>query len=237
MAIDDPPQENSPSDLDHQNIHQFHISSAHEDDDEMALGDEAGAGGLEDNLSDDEGHVSRSFNVSPTIDEDADTHIITTQKSFTDSIDQSIACQIAGNDQSNQQSTTVSNHQQINENDENDLYDFPASSSRRNNNTQKNNNQIHSQNSSSYDAITNSNFGSIVQSWLRDLVTLQSNRRYYDRPWSRSSRPWSLDKIQQDIERFHRFYEYKNAIDVSKKMLRNGILGNIFFPVHFLSID
>jgi hypothetical protein len=63
------------------------------------------------------------------------------------------------------------------------------------------------------------------------LVTIQSNRRvssFLERPWSKSSRPWSLDKIQRDIERLNRFNEYTNAIEVSKKMLQNGILGKIY---------
>jgi hypothetical protein len=42
-----------------------------DDDDDLALGDEASAGLLE-NMSDDDGHVSHNFNVSPTIDDDDD---------------------------------------------------------------------------------------------------------------------------------------------------------------------
>ena len=80
------------------------------------------------------------------------------------------------------------------------------------------------------DAINNSNFGFTIQNWLRDFVKSQSSQRsssYYDRPWSKSHRPWSLDKIQHDIDQFNRFNEYKDAIEVSKKMLQNGVLGKI----------
>jgi hypothetical protein len=41
------------------------------DDDDMALGDEAGAG-LIGNMSDDDGNISHSLNVSPTMDDDDD---------------------------------------------------------------------------------------------------------------------------------------------------------------------
>jgi len=42
-----------------------------DDDDDMALGDEAGAG-LIGNMSDDDGNASHSLNVSPTMDDDDD---------------------------------------------------------------------------------------------------------------------------------------------------------------------
>jgi tetratricopeptide (TPR) repeat protein len=192
---------NLPSNPDSPNINPFQTSSSNDDeDDDMALGDEA-AGGVVENLSDEDGHVSRSINVSPSVDEDSDTQ----EKPLTNSIDH------------NKQ-----NH--INDDDEeNDSDDHPNSknySSYNKQNTLRNN----MQNSSINDAISNSNFGSIIQSWLRDLVELQPNRYVYDRPWSKSSRPWSLDKIQRDIERFNRYNDYKNAIEVSKKMLQNGVL-------------
>jgi len=222
MNIDIPPRENSPSGFDHRNIDQFQISSSNDyDEDEMALGDEAGVSGLGENPSEDEGHISRSINVSPTIDEDSDTHQLTTEKSLNDPIDHSIAFQIGDNIK------TISDHQT--NDDVNDLYDHPNSS------YQRSNDEAYNQNSSTYDAISNSNFGTIVQSWLRDLVALQSNRRYYDRPWSKSSRPWSLDKIQHDIDKFYRFNDYRHAIEVSKKLLQNGVLGKTFF--HILSFD
>ncbi len=69
-----------------------------DDDDDMALGDEAG-GDLHENISDEEGQVSRSINVSPNMDDDADIPELITQKSLqtppltpkTNIIDQSIA--------------------------------------------------------------------------------------------------------------------------------------------------
>jgi hypothetical protein len=56
----------------------------------MALGDEAGVS-LVENLSDEEEHVLRGINVSPTIDEDSDTQELISQKPLTASIDHSIA--------------------------------------------------------------------------------------------------------------------------------------------------
>lgn len=47
----------------------------------------------------------------------------------------------------------------------------------------------------------------------------------HDRLWTKSYRPWSLDKLQRDIDRFNRLSELKNAIEASKKMLKNGVLG------------
>jgi hypothetical protein len=202
---------NLPSNPDSPNINPFQTSSSNDDeDDDMALGDEA-AGGVVENLSDEDGHVSRSINVSPSVDEDSDTQ----EKPLTNSIDH------------NKQ-----NH--INDDDEeNDSDDHPNSknySSYNKQNTLRNN----MQNSSINDAISNSNFGSIIQSWLRDLVELQPNRYVYDRPWSKSSRPWSLDKIQRDIERFNRYNDYKNAIEVSKKMLQNGILDYHYYAEYLV---
>jgi hypothetical protein len=207
MHIDPPPIIDSSTEFDHENIHQFQISSSNDDDDEMALGDEAGVGDAGGNLSEEEGRISRSINVSPTVDEDSDTHEISTAKPLNDPIDHTIAFQV--NDNNRTQQYPVTTHHQIDD-DENDLYD--------------------NQNSTIYDSISQSNFGMTIQSWLRDLVTAQSNRRYYDRPWSKSSRPWSLDKIQQDIDRFYRFNEHRNAIEVSKKLLQNGVLGKNFVP-------
>jgi hypothetical protein len=79
------------------------------------------------------------------------------------------------------------------------------------------------------DAIANSSFCSTIQAWLRDTVQVQSNHHsssYYDKPWSKSARPWSLDKLQRDIERFNRLSDFRNAVEASKKMLRNGVLGS-----------
>lgn len=228
MRMDIPARNNSPSPLDHPNIDQFHISSSHDDDDDMALGDEAGHAGPGDNRSDDDERLSRSSSISPEANDDG----LGNQSTLTNLIDQSIAVRVDANPspthhhRTNQLSTIT--NQPIHENDEDGLYDYSNSNYSRTNN-------YHSQNSSEYDAISNSDFGSLVQSWLRDFVNLQSTRRYIGRPWSRSSRPWSLDKIQSDISRYHRFNDYRNAIDVSKKMLRNGILGRISFSYPHLS--
>jgi len=90
---------NLPSNPDSPNINPFQTSSSNDDeDDDMALGDEA-AGGVVENISDEDGHVSRSINVSPNMDDDADIPELITQKSLqtppltpkTNIIDQSIA--------------------------------------------------------------------------------------------------------------------------------------------------
>ena len=187
----------------------------------MEVGDEAAGADLRNNLSDDEEPTSRNYNASPTLDE---LPIRTTQSSFGNSIDQTIGIQRDGIHHRTSQFSSITN-QPIHENDENELYDYSASTSQ--SNDRSNNYQTSSENSSTYDAIANSNFGSIIQNWLRDFVKLQTNRRYIERPWSRSSRPYSLDRIQSDISRFDRFNDYRNAIDVSKKMLRNGLLGKL----------
>lgn len=80
------------------------------------------------------------------------------------------------------------------------------------------------------EAIASSSFGSIIQSWLNDLVASKPSHYYtsiYNRPWSISARPWSLDTIQYDIDKFQRCNDHKNTIAVSKKMLQNGVLGKI----------
>jgi len=186
---------------------QINNRSTFDDEDDMALGDEASPH-LVRNLSDEEDHVSHSINVSPTIDEDSDTQELITQKSLPTSIDQN--------------TKPTQSHHEINNDDENDLYDYHNYSSNKQNliKNNNNNNSISSMN----DIISNSNFGLIIQSWLHDLIALQSNRHYHDRPWSKSTRPWSLNKIQHDIERFNQYHDYQNTIDVSKKMLQNGIL-------------
>lgn len=243
MKLDTPARNNSPSTIDHPNIDQFHISSSHDgndDDDGMILGDEANRADLGDNRSDEFERTSRSPSTSPeAIDAGAENPLTNTQSSFTNSIDQSIAHHVDANPsppppyhRTNQFSTIT--NQPIHENDEDDPYDHP---------NHQRNNQSYSHNSSEYDVVSESDFGLIVQSWLRDFVNQQANRRYIGRPWSRSHRPWSLDKIQSDITRYVRFNDYRNAIDVSKKMLRNGILGRIslffssFFFIHQYSFQ
>ena len=39
-------------------------------------------------------------------------------------------------------------------------------------------------------------------------------------------RPYSLDRLQRDIERFYRTGDGQNTLDASKKMLKNGLLGS-----------
>jgi hypothetical protein len=59
-------------------------------------------------------------------------------------------------------------------------------------------------------------------------MTSQSNRRsssFPEKPWSKSPRPYAVDRLQRDIERFHRLNDNKNTIEASKKMLKNGLLG------------
>lgn len=68
-------QSNSPSTFDDHHTNPFHIH----DDEDMLLGDEA-EGNLVGNLSDEDGHVSRSVNVSPTRDDDSDLPELINQK-------------------------------------------------------------------------------------------------------------------------------------------------------------
>ncbi|CAF4871474.1 unnamed protein product, partial [Rotaria sp. Silwood1] len=60
---------------------QYQLSSLHDDEDDMALGDEAN-GGIVENLSDDEEHIARSGNVSPTNNNDSDTPESNNRKPF-----------------------------------------------------------------------------------------------------------------------------------------------------------
>lgn len=189
----------------------------------MELGDEAAGADSGNNASDDEERTSRNYNVSPAPDE---APVRTNQATHGNSIDQSISVELEGNHRRTVQFSSITN-QPIHENDENELYDQSSWTSQSNN----------YQYSSAYEAIASSNFGSIIQNWLRDFVKLQTNRRFIDRPWSRSSRPYSLDRIQSDISRFDRFNEYRNAIDVSKKMLHNGVLGKPSSFIHLNDIS
>ena len=88
--------------------------------------------------------------------------------------------------------------------------------------------------------MSSSNFGPLVQNWLRDLLAQQSTHRQltiHDRPWTKSTRPWSLNNIQHDIDRFARLQNYPSAIEVSKKMLHNGVLGRFHRHLHPISSD
>ncbi|CAF5019315.1 unnamed protein product, partial [Rotaria sp. Silwood1] len=77
------------------------------------------------------------------------------------------------------------------------------------------------------DQISNSNFSSTIQNWLRDSIKLQSNNRsstFYDKPWSKSSRPSILNSLQRDIQKYNGSNDLKNTIEAAKKMLKNGVL-------------
>lgn len=169
--------------------------SSNDDDDGMRLGDEA-SGDLGES-----GPLSRSINVSPTNEDDLDVRKSTDQ-SIAFNFDEAIhPTQLA----------TISD-------EESDLYDHhtdPKYPPSRQNDYE----------TSTFDQIANSSFGLLLQTWLRDLVASQPNRSHYDRPWSKSPRPYSLDRIQRDIDRFIRFNDYQNAVDVSKKLLQNNLLG------------
>ncbi|CAF3097831.1 unnamed protein product [Rotaria sp. Silwood2] len=254
MNIDIPQNQNMHSDLnsrnlfsttfDYHNINQFQMSSLHDDEDDMALGDEA-SGGLVVNISDDEGHVVRSANVSPTNDDDSDVPELSDQKPLDEisigqnnKIDQSIA--FAMHENNKQDNVSTKYHHQTSD-DYDDLYDrqinrnIPtlsqnSSSYKQNTNYQNswtNHNDPYMRSTSVSDAISNSNFGSTIQNWLHDFVKSQPSHRFsscFDRPWSKTALPWSLNKILGDIQKFNRLNDYKNAIDVSKKLLHNGIL-------------
>ncbi|CAF3746768.1 unnamed protein product [Rotaria sordida] len=243
----------SPSTFDHQNVNQFQLSSLNDDDgdddDGMALGDEAGTD-LTGNLSDEEGHIARSANVSPTNDNDSDTPESNVQRPVETTsvrqnmknnlIDQSIAFGMYDDNNNKRNNISTAYRHQISD-DYDDLYDKPTN---HNLPTISKNSPSYKQNTSystswtNYsdtnmrsttvsEAISNSNFGSTIQSWLHDFITSQTSYRFssfYDRPWSKSPTPWSLNKILGDIEKFNVSNEYKNAIEVSKKMLHNGLL-------------
>ncbi|CAF3784793.1 unnamed protein product [Rotaria sordida] len=243
----------SPSTFDHQNVNQFQLSSLNDDDgdddDGMALGDEAGTD-LTGNLSDEEGHIARSANVSPTNDNDSDTPESNVQRPAETTsvrqnmknnlIDQSIAFGMYDDNNNKRNNISTAYRHQISD-DYDDLYDKPTN---HNLPTISKNSPSYKQNTSystswtNYsdtnmrsttvsEAISNSNFGSTIQSWLHDFITSQTSYRFssfYDRPWSKSPTPWSLNKILGDIEKFNVSNEYKNAIEVSKKMLHNGLL-------------
>jgi len=220
-----------------------------DDDDDMALGDEAGAG-LLGNMSDDDGNISHSLNVSPTMDDDDDgaPELVdhkplqtppltptTRPTMISNKIDQRIAYTMNEND-NEKEFSSISNGNSYDNNNlptiSNNYSSYKQNSSNSfetNDNFGNRSSQQRSSTINSYDdQISNSNFSSIIQNWLRDFVTLQSNRRlssFHEKPWSKSARPWALDKLQRDIERFHRLSDYRNAIEASKKMLRNGVLG------------
>ncbi|UJR21886.1 hypothetical protein I4U23_024958 [Adineta vaga] len=236
-------QTSSPTAFDEHNTDQFQISTINDDaddDEDMALGYEAG-GGITTNLSDEEARVS------PTMDNDSDVPELINHKPLQtppttplltkdNPIDQIIAATNRQNGRRNGLSMMPS-YSQIDD-DQDDLYDnynLPTISNQfssfkqatNSSNLRTNMNETSMQSTTINDTISNSNFGSLIQSWLRDLVALHSTRyssSIHGRPWTKSIRPWSLNTIQYDIDRFHRCNDYQNAIEVSKKMLHNGLL-------------
>ena len=212
----------------HHNI-DTHLSTLHsrddqhdvDDDDDMALGDEAGAG-LLGNMSDDDGNISRSLNVSPTMEDDDD---------------EDTAPELIDHKQFRTPPLTPPNKQTMNK-----IYHQEEFSSRSNDDLHNQNNRstiTNSQQTSSltdshHTLISNSNFSPTIQNWLRDSVQSRSNpSSYHDKPWSRSTRPWSLDKLQREIERFHRLNDTRNTLETSKKMLKNGVLGLLEISLSF----
>ena len=96
---------------------------------------------------------------------------------------------------------------------------------------------------STSDHISNSNFSSTLQGWLRDLVAAQqstnrtSSSSFPIRTWSKGMRPYALDRLQRDIERFHRLNDGRNAVEASKKMLKNGLLGSLTITCLITSVN
>ncbi|CAF3435057.1 unnamed protein product [Rotaria sp. Silwood1] len=241
-----------------QNIHS-QISSLNagaglnDDDDDMALGDEASAD-FTGNMSDDDGHISPSLNVSPTMDDDDNdvpaliehkplrTPPLTPTKQtiIRSTIDENIVYTM--NDNNNrEQFSTISNIDHTDLYDNNNIttvsskyssYEHTSISS----NSFETNEHFHATSTqqrsttiiNSYnDQISNSNFSSTIQNWLRDSIKLQSNNRsstFYDKPWSKSSRPSILNSLQRDIQKYNGSNDLKNTIEAAKKMLKNGVL-------------
>ncbi|CAF1187969.1 unnamed protein product [Adineta steineri] len=217
-----------------QNVHSQLSSLNHEtedDDDDMALGDEAG-GDILGNMSDDDGNVSHSLNVSPTMDDDddnnndevpalVDQNSLPTTNSNTTDRNMTYTMNETYNGQDFMPITNKSSIPTISNN-----YSLNKQNSISSNSYETNEKSLSSINSSN-DHISSSNFCPTIQNWLRDLVILQSNNRpstLHEKTWSKSSRPWALDKLQRDIERFNRLNDFKNAVEASKKMLKNGVL-------------
>ncbi|CAF2074275.1 unnamed protein product [Rotaria magnacalcarata] len=240
MNIEMTDRHNSPSPTyDHLATNEYPITSSHYDDDDMALGDEAG-GGLVEDPSDEEGRASRSITVSPTVDDDPDIQESIYPKPLDTPPMNAFSYQHRENHNINfgthrNKYSTVHYHKT--NDDFYDSYHTPVNdsiSNVRNNSSYKYNtnsfnsrNDTYMQSTTINDAILNSNFGLTIQSWLQDFVKTQPSYRsssMYDRIWSRSPTPWSLNKIQGDIEKYHASRNYKNAIEISKKLLHNGAL-------------
>ncbi|CAM4747662.1 unnamed protein product [Rotaria magnacalcarata] len=225
-----------------------------DDDDDMPLGDEAGAG-FSGAMSDDDGHVSHSLNVSPTMDDDDDVPELIDQKTLqtpplTSPLKQTTISN-TNNDNCVYTMADASNRQRfsaISNDDYNDLYDNNNNNrstisnsypSYRQNSMSSNPFQPDDQNrdmpaqqrssimNSYNDQISSSNFSSTLQNWLRDTVELQLNNRsstYHEKPWSKSTRPSTLNSLQRDIQKYNGANDIRNTIEASKKMLKNGVL-------------
>ncbi|CAF3328850.1 unnamed protein product [Rotaria socialis] len=223
-----------------------------DDDDDMPLGDEAGDG-FPGTMSDDDGHVSHSLNVSPTMDDDDDVPELIDQKTLetpplTSPLKQTTISN-TNNDNCVYTTADASNRRQfsaISNDDYNDLYDNNNRStisnsypSYKQNSMSSNPFQSHDQDrdmpaqqrssimNSYNDQISSLNFSSTLQNWLRDTVELQFNNRsstYHEKPWSKSTRPSTLNSLQRDIQKYNGANDIRNTIEASKKMLKNGVL-------------
>lgn len=79
-----------------------------------------------------------------------------------------------------------------------------------------------------HDAITNSKFSPLIQSWLRERVP-ESTGSYYspycDLPWSNTPPPYSVHNLENDIDRCQCNSDHQGVIQVASLMLKNGALG------------
>jgi len=180
-----------------------------DDDDDVPLGGEA-SGGLIETMSDDDVNGSRSLNVSSTSEGDDDNNDVApelvNQKPLQTPPITPIKRQISHQDSIDQRISYGRND--------------------------------HSSTKSYDDLILNSNFCSTIQNWLRDSMNIQSNHQgmHRDKPWTKSARPWALDRLQRDIERFHRLNDHVSALEASKKMLKNGFLDYHQHAEHIVNI-
>ncbi|CAF0818380.1 unnamed protein product [Adineta ricciae] len=234
-------QSSSPVLFEDPDVDQFQTSTINDDDDDdMALGFEAGIG-ISTNISDEDGRVS------PQMDDDSDVPELINQKPLytppntpllkkDNPLEHGIGFSNRSNHRRNAVLTTNTwdqtndNHYVFNENYHTPKISQQVSTFQHNTtsfNLPKNTNEIATEASTVDEIISSSKFGSLIQNWLRDLLVQQSTHRQltiHDRPWTNSVRPWSLNNIQHDIDRFSRLRNYPSAIEVSKKMLHNGVL-------------
>ncbi|CAF0937621.1 unnamed protein product [Adineta ricciae] len=233
-------QSSSPIQFEDPNTDQFQTSTLNDDDDDMALGFEAGIG-ISTNISDEDGRVS------PQMDDDSDVPELINQKPLytppttpllkkDNPLEHGMGFSNRSNFRRNALLTsdtsdqTNDNHYVFNENYHNPKISPQISTFQHNTSSFSlldDTNEIATKPSTIDEIISSSNFGPLIQNWLCDLLVQQSTDRQltiHDRPWTNSVRPWSLNNIQHDIDRFSRLYNYPSAIEVSKKMLHNGLL-------------